>query len=120
MGELKLYTYVGSGRVNLRSSPLLKGEPSVRIEFEEHGFAFDALEIPPVFCFEGIEKGVNVFTRPQPTMIREVEPNGIRPQAYSMKPAEIRMINPSTGSFVVIAEPIEAFPAGSMILCKTP
>ena len=49
MGELKLYTYVGSGRVNLRSSPLLKGEPSVRIEVEEHGVAFDALEIPPVF-----------------------------------------------------------------------
>jgi hypothetical protein len=58
--------------------------------------------------------------RPHPAMIGEVEPNRIRFRAYLVEPAQVCMVNPTSSGPVVITEPIETLPTGTMILGEIP
>ena len=102
------------------ASRVKKNPVSLEVVEKEKGVAGLRRMPKPTVPVIPIQKGKNVFSRPEPPQPWVPEPNGRGLALRFIQPMQFVMVDPPSRRFVVISEPLEIFPTTAEILHARP
>ena len=105
-------------RVSAAINPSPAKPVLVRKSFKPSKLNTQQIVFVPVWIGRGVEIWERIPIRPQPSVLREINPIVVRTLSMWVNPAKIPVVNPSVLRLEIIPEPIQVVPVREMLPCS--